>query len=145
MKKIISFLFLALILVSCGKEDKSSDNRDCREVDYDMKFDLQLTDEVCFPDGNSLTVVGIEHGFCPCQAPCGGQGDLYIVTSISSSNGIEEKNYYVGRLDDDPSIFDDHEITSLSYIYGTEDEEVPHCVEDFDPEKVTFTLSISPI
>ena len=138
-------LVLAVFFVSCGHEDKSSESRDCLEVEYNTDIEFQLSDKVCFPDDNSLALIDIEHAFCPCGVDCDWEGSLYITLSMSTNTGTTEKKFYENSLENDPNIFDNHNITSLSYTYGIEGEEVPACAEDFEAELVFLTFSLSKI
>lgn len=132
-------------MISCQKEETKRDNRDCQDVAYESEFEIKLKEEACFPDGNSLVVEDIQHQFCPCGAICFWAGDLFIILNTESGEEVKEKNFYPALLFGDRSIFNNHEITSVTYSYLSEDGEVPPCAEDFEPEKVVLTMVITPL
>ena len=137
MKNIL-LLSILFILSSCAKENI------CQDVEYDSSIEIKMGDEICFPDGNAIDFTNVEHQFCPCGVVCIWEGDLYITFTTSNELGeTKVKNFYPSRLHLDPSIFSNHEIKSITYKYGTENEEVPECAEDFEPEKLIVTISIS--
>jgi len=143
MKYIIPVLAL-LCLAACSKQVLEDEKIVCQEVEYDANIDIQIDDEICFPDGNTLTLSSVDHQFCPCGAVCIWAGDLYITMSTSSDLGdMKEKIFFPSSLDFDRSIFDNYEISSFSYTYDSNDGEVPACAEDYEPEKITLTISIS--
>ena len=84
MKNIIPLL-IVLCLAACSKEEVDDNKIVCQEVEYDTNIDLQVADEICFPDGNSLILTSVEHQFCPCDAICIWGGDLYITLSSTSA------------------------------------------------------------
>lgn len=142
--KNIFYILSILIVFSCTKKEiLESDSRNCQEAAYDSEFEVQLSDEVCFPDGNTLIINRIEHQFCPCEVVCVWEGDLFLSFTNTADNVTKEKEFYPSRLNIDRSIFDNHEISSLSYRYASEDGTVPACMEDFEAEKITLTLTIS--
>lgn len=130
------------MIFSCGKEEDLSEFRDCQDVEYDKEIEITLSDKICFPDGNSFTFERIEHQFCPCDAVCIWAGDLYIKLLTTTENNSEDKFIYPSLMTDN-KIFTNHEIASLVYTYGTENEDVPLCAEDFVPEKITLILTVS--
>ena len=145
MKNLYALILSSLIVISCGKGDIEPNSRDCREVEYNSDIVFQLSDKVCFPDQNSLTIINIEHGFCPCSINCDWEGGLLVTLSTSTGDIFGEKKFYGNLLGNDRSIFANHEITSFSYIYDSENQGIPACAEDFEAEKITLTLSISPL
>ena len=145
MKNIIVLLLLGIFLVSCGKEDPISINEDCRNVEYDISFDLSLGDKVCFPNGNSLIITNIEHYLCPCQIECESElGLLISLRTITESSAID-KQFYTALVDDNRSIFNSYEIAEYSHKYDMNDSGVPCNKEDFDPEKTVLAFTISKI
>lgn len=134
---------LSLIFISCTKEDIVDDSRNCTEVAYDETFEIQLTDEICFPDGNTLTLTDVQHQFCPCEVVCVTAGDLFISLTTATGTDTQVKEIYPETLDSDRDIFENHTITSLTYIYGDQNEDIPRCAEDFEASKITLMLSIS--
>jgi len=145
VKNFNALIFLAIILYSCGKEDTTTNTRDCINVEYNLGFQIQLGEEVCFPDGNTLTFSNIEHQFCPCMVLCDWEGGLFITFSTLLNNNSGEKKFFHSKIENDRSVFENHIIDSFSFTYGTKIEELPACPEDFEPEKITLTISISPI
>ena len=147
LKQIILFSFL-VFLVSCGSEEDEIENTPiaCTEVEYKLGFNISLNEEVCFPDGNSLTLIDVKHHLCPCGAVCAWEGDLLIMLSTTYAEDIiDKKDFYSRSVFDDSSIFNDYEITFFSFTYNNGGEEVPECAEDFDPEKMMLTFIISEI
>lgn len=144
MKNVITLLLFAIFLISCGKEDPKSDSRDCTEVEYEMSFDVQLEDEVCFPDGNSFIVEDIIYGFCPCDVVCIWAGELEIKLKTTSTDETT-KVITIGSttLIHNRNIFNDYEISE--FTYSSIDGHNPECIEDFDPEKVKLDFTISKI
>ena len=143
MKNIITLLLFAIFLISCGKEDTNSVIEDCRDVEYDISFDLGLHDEVCFPDGNVLINTNIEHFLCPCQEDCDSELGLLVSFTTTTEISTIEKQFYTSMINNNRSVFNDHEITSFSYTYGSEGGNVPCDKEEFEPEKVVLTFTIS--
>ncbi len=86
---------------------------------------MNLQDEVWFPDGNSITLTNIEHQLCPCESISKWEGDLYLTLATSTENNTEDKIFFLSAIDQNRNIFTDHEISSLSYTYGSEYEDVP--------------------
>lgn len=146
MKNLILFSFL-LMLVSCGDEEIIEINSTpCTEIEYKVEFDLSLNEEICFPDGNSLILTDVKHQLCPCDVVCETEGDLLVVlkTVTISDNYTYESNkeFNTREVFNDSEIFTDYEITAFSYTYNN-DEEVPACAADFEPEKMNLKFVIS--
>ncbi len=142
---ILSFFVFSLVVMSCAKDDDDSHSRSCINAEYNQEFDVRISEEVCFPDEKALVLSDIQHQFCPCEAICFWEGDLFITFTTTSDNVSKDREFYPSILRHDRSIFDNYEIVSFSYRYDSDNGEVPPCAEDFDPEKVTLTLSISPL
>lgn len=143
MTNKIPLLMFAIFLISCSKEDQSSNSRDCQEVEYDISFDLQLNDKVCFPDGNSITLTNINHLICPCNMDCKWNGDIYTSLTATTNSESEDLKFYVIPAPTNRKIFDTHEIASVSYTYKSKNGKFPLCDESFDPLKTTLTFTIS--
>lgn len=145
---LLSFLF---IVVSCNKDIEETANSplSCTEAEYKLEFNLVLDNEVCFPDGNSLILSDVQHQLCPCEVLCDSEGDIFFALEtfddIQDYIIIETKEFLSRDVFKDSVIFSDYEITDFSFSYGTEDEEVPACAADFDPEKIKATFVISPM
>ena len=119
----------------------------CIEAEYKIEFDIHLDEEVCFPDGHSIILKDVQHLLCPCEVLCDAEGDLLIVletlTLIDDNVIVAEKDFFTRGVFKDSDIFSGHEITDFSYTYGNEDEEVPACAADFEPEKMNLTFIIT--
>jgi len=114
----------------------------CKEVDYGDVFEMELNEAVCFPDGNEMILKVVEDQFCPCEAVCIWQGELVIILEATESNG-EKKLISLGSesLELSDPLFAN--TSTQSYLYRYEnDEELPLCDGDFEPSKVTISLSI---
>ncbi len=143
MKKLTTLLLLSIFLISCGKEDLNFNSRDCRKVDYDISFDLELNDKVCFPDGNSITLTNIEHLVCPCNIDCKWEGDIFTTLTTTTNTITEDLQFYAIPTPVNRKVFNNHEITSVSYTYNSISGELPLCDESFDPLKTKLTFTIS--
>lgn len=128
-------LLMSLFLLACGEDNDEY----CAKAEYAKVIELEVTDKICFPDGNTLTFTSIEHQLCPCGSYCGWAGDLYITFTTSTG----PKSFYQGGATQLENIFDGFEITSLFYLYGQEEEEVPECAEDFEPNKIKLFFTIA--
>jgi len=53
------------------------DNKDCRELEYKINIEFKLSDKVCFPNKNTLTVIDVEHAFYPDAIHGDWEGGLY--------------------------------------------------------------------
>lgn len=142
MKKLLFYFILVALFTSCVKEE--SVHRNCISAEYNKVFEFKLSEEVCFPDGNTIVLENIEHQLCPCEMVCAWEGDLYITLTGYIGSESKEKQFYPSRYEINAEILESHEITSASYRYGENGDEVPPCAEDFEPEKVTLVMSISP-
>jgi hypothetical protein len=130
-------------MISCGDEENEK-SISCTDVEYKIEFDLALNEEVCFPDGNSITLTDVKHELCPCDVVCDDAGDLLIVLETKSDlDIIDKKEFYTRTVSDNNNIFSNHEITSFSYTYDNQGVEVPACAADFEPEKMKLTLVIT--
>ena len=145
MKNATTLLLFSILLLSCSKEVTNSDSRDCQAGEYDVSFDLKLDNEVCFPDGSSILLSSIEHHLCPPDAYCKWAADIYVTLSTTTMDGTEDKQFYPVAIHRNPSIFDNHQITSFSYSYDSDGGEVPPNKEDFDPKRTQLTITISKI
>jgi hypothetical protein len=144
MKNLILFSFL-LLVISCGDDAVENNSVSCTEVEYKIEFDLSLNEEICFPDGNSIILKDVKHQLCPCDAVCDDEGDLLIVLETNSILDVDKKEFFTRAVFTDAGIFSNHEIIEFSFTYGSEDEEVPACAADFEPEKMKLTFVISEI
>lgn len=145
MKNLITLLLFVSLFISCEKEELKSDSRDCREVEYEISFDMKLEDEVCFPDGNSIILSNIEHQICPPYAYCKWAGDLFVTLNTATKASAVDKQFFPVAIKNNPGIFDNHEITSITYTYDSANGEVPPNKEDFDPKKTVLTITINKI
>ena len=114
MKNIITLLLITAFIISCGKKDIKSDSRDCQEVEYDINFDLELGDEVCFPDGNSFIVKTITDEFCCCLCLCFWEGELKILIETTNQNGEKELlSFGSSTYTTTNHLFDDFKVSNL--------------------------------
>ena len=128
---------MLLINLSCSESEKA-----CLEVKYGETFQMEISDEVCFPDENVLKLDLVEHEFCPCGVVCIWEGDLLVTLTETSDGNSKVKSFYPTRIEIEPEIFNNHRITSVSYTYDDMGANVPPCAEDFDQNKLTIELTI---
>ena len=133
-------LLMALILLSCSENEAE---KGCREVEYDKVFEMKVSDEVCFPDGNTILLEKIEHQLCPCDVVCVWEGDLFITFSTTVDGETKEKSFFPTRFEIEPEIFQNHHIISSSYSYSGNNGEVPPCAEDFEDFSVIKKMQLS--
>ncbi|MEE9439763.1 MAG: hypothetical protein V3V14_12230 [Saprospiraceae bacterium] len=141
--RFLSLVLIVMIIISCGKSDIRVT---CEEVDYDTAFVVELDDEVCFPDGSTLIIKNFIYMFCGCDEICVWEGELGISVKTIDSE-MEENTFSFGVRTFLPTqngkIFDDYYISSITYTYDGEINNIP-CEDEFDPKKITMTMIISP-
>ena len=147
-------LFVFLLLASCGKEEMDDVIemnpevviQECIESDYEEEFTLAFGENVCFPNSNIIKFKDAKHHLCPCQIECDYEGDILIELYTVSSEGIavtnDDKSFYLKNVFNDSEVLYFYTITSFSYTYGADDEDIPACAEDFEKEKMNITMTV---
>ncbi len=118
MNKFITLLFILItIILGCTGDD-------C--VEFDTPFSIEEGQTYCLPDGSEISVLSIEHSYCPCNVQCVWQGEALIsLRRVTSDNIITNIDLHEELVDENPDGYAIHSIsTSQDCIPVIEEVEI---------------------
>ena len=141
--KTIFFSFLLILLASCQKNDNTH-NQSCVDIEYNESFNLEIGSSACLSDGRMIKLLSVEDQFCPCDIYCDWSGELLLSLELTEIDGTEKTTPLSAF---NREVFDDFvsevSLTTYTYIYDGETNNLPLCQGIFDQEKITMVFTLT--